>query len=254
MKKIIKFILLTFAFSWGLWGLQILGQNGVLPEWFQAFGMLGLFGPLFALIVITKIEKKSLKETFKNMFSKAPVWTIIFAVISPMILSGTAYLIYVATADNAEPLGVTLVTFLPIAFMILFVGGPVEEFGWRGYLLPKLRDKYSIIITILIMGIIHGIWHIPLHYINGTVQEAIPIYEFLIVTIAITVSYVFIYEYTKSIIPMIILHWFANYSSAIFPYFYSSQGRYALLIFTIILDIILISALHKKGKLKPASE
>lgn len=247
MKRIILFIAITFGFSWLMWGLQYLGQENILPEWFQLFGMFGLFGPFVAFMILTKRDNKSYKETFRNLFTKAPLWTIVFVLVSPMVLSAIAYVVYLGTNTGAnEPLGVTLLSIIPIALMILFVGGPVEEFGWRGYLLPKLRDKHGFILTVLILGLIHGVWHIPLHYLNGTVQEAIPIYEFLIVTVAITVSYVFVYEYTKSLIPMIALHWFANLSSAIFPYYYNQQGRYALLVVYIILDIVLIVLIRNR--------
>ncbi|NLF80243.1 MAG: CPBP family intramembrane metalloprotease [Clostridia bacterium] len=37
-----------------------------------------------------------------------------------------------------------------------------EEWGWRGYLLPKLTEKFSILPTLLISGLIWGLWHAPL--------------------------------------------------------------------------------------------
>lgn len=249
MKRAIHFITITFLFSWTAWGLQILGQEGILPEWVQLFGMFGVFGPFVAFMILVKKDGQSYKEVFKRLFRKAPTWTIIFMAVSPFVLSGLSYLVYRNyEIGTLEPLGVTLASFLPIALMILFVGGPIEEFGWRGYLLPRLRNKYSFLVTVLIMGVIHGLWHLPLHYLNGTVQEAIPVYEFLLVTIAITVSYVFVYEFTKSLIPFIVLHWAANYSSAVFPYYYNVEGRYALLIVTLILDIILIFIYHNRTK------
>lgn len=247
MRRIIQYIAITFGFSWLMWGLQYLGQEEILPQWFQIFGMLGLFGPFIAFMILVKLDKSSYKETFKRLFTKAPLWTILFVLISPMVVSFISYLVYLGTNTGAnQPLGVTLISLIPISLMILFVGGPIEEFGWRGYLLPKLREKQNFIVTVLIMGVVHGLWHIPLHYLNGTVQEAIPIYEFVIVTVAITVSYVFVYEYTKSLIPMIALHWFANLSSAIFPYYYNQEGRYALLITYIILDIVLLVLIKRK--------
>lgn len=247
MKRIVQYILITFGFSWSMWGLQYLGQENILPEWVQIFGMLGLLGPFIAFIILIKFDGKPYKETFKRLFIKPPLWTVLFVLISPMFLSFLAYLIYLGTNSGVnEPLGVTLISLIPIALMILFVGGPVEEFGWRGYLLPKLREKQGFIVTVLILGVIHGLWHIPLHYLNGTVQNALPIYEFVIVTVAITASYVFVYEYTKSLIPMIALHWFANLSSAIFPYYYNQQGRYAILITYILLDIVLIVLIKRR--------
>ena len=250
MKRAIQFIIITFVFSWSAWGLQILGQEGVLPEFVQLFGMFGVFGPFVAFMILVKKDGEKYKEVFKRLFQKAPTWTIVFMAVSPFVLSGISYLVYRQFETGAvEPLGVTLASFLPIALMILFVGGPIEEFGWRGYLLPRLRKNYSFLLTVLIMGIVHGIWHLPLHFLNGTVQEAIPVYEFLLVTVAITVSYVFIYEFTKSLIPFIVLHWAANYSSAVFPYYYNVEGRYALLIVTLILDLVLILIYFRRKKI-----
>ena len=247
MKRVMQYISIAFGFSWILWGLQYLGQEQILPEWFQLFGRFGLFWPIVAFMILSKLEGKSYKETFKQMFQKAPIWTILFAMISPMILSYVSYLFYLYfVSGTPEPIGVTWVSIIPTALMILFVGGPVEEFGWRGYLLPRLRGRFQPVITILLLGIIHGLWHLPLHFLDGTVQSALPIYEFLLITIAVTVSYVFIYEYTRSLIPMIVLHWFANLSSAIFPYYYNQAGRYAILIVTILLDIVLVLLITRK--------
>lgn len=249
MKRIVQFVMLTFLISWTFWLLQYLGQEEILPSWFQIFGMFGLFGPFIAFMILVKKDGLKYKEVFKKLFQKTSIKLILFAVLSPMIISAISYIIYRNYAvGDIEQIGVTFASFFPLALSILFVGGPVEEFGWRGYLLPKLRNKYSFILTILIMGIIHGVWHIPLHFLDGTVQQALPIYEYLIVTLAITVSYVFIYEYTKSLIPMIILHWMANLSSAIFPYFYNMEGRYALLILTLVLDIVLIGIHYVKKR------
>lgn len=247
MKSIIKYILLTFLFSWTAWGLQYLGQEAVLPQWVQIFGMFGLLGPLFAFLILKYQEGLRFIEIMKEQFQKAPIWTIIFVMVSPFFLSGISYLVYKNFENGSiEPIGVTIGSFLPTALMILFIGGPIEEFGWRGFLLPQLRKRYSFIVTIILLGLIHGVWHLPLHFLNGTVQQAIPIYEFLIVTVAITVSYVFVYEFTKSIIPFILLHWFANLSSAIFPYYYNVEGRYALLFTTLLLDIILVILYYKR--------
>ena len=37
-----------------------------------------------------------------------------------------------------------------------------EEWGWRGYLMPKLGQRLPIVPTLLISGVIWGLWHAPL--------------------------------------------------------------------------------------------
>ncbi|RKN83544.1 CPBP family intramembrane glutamic endopeptidase [Ulvibacterium marinum] len=38
-------------------------------------------------------------------------------------------------------------------------GGLLEELGWSGYVTPKLREKYSVVKTGLIIGVFWGAWH-----------------------------------------------------------------------------------------------
>src|SRR5690606_23010480 len=42
----------------------------------------------------------------------------------------------------------------------LIGGGFLEELGWTGFAVPKLRRQYSAITTALIVGILWGVWHI----------------------------------------------------------------------------------------------
>ncbi len=37
-----------------------------------------------------------------------------------------------------------------------------EEWGWRGYLLPKLLKQFKVVPAILITGVVWGLWHMPL--------------------------------------------------------------------------------------------
>ena len=130
MKKAVMFIIITFTISWSFWGLQYLGQEGFLPEWVQAFGMLGLFGPFISFLIITKKEGESLKIRLKMLFAKFPIWIAFFALLSPMVISGLSYLVYTYFETGPiEPLGMTISSFIPTITMILFVGGSVEEFG-----------------------------------------------------------------------------------------------------------------------------
>ncbi len=59
---------------------------------------------------------------------------------------------------------VQAVLLSPILNIITTTG---EEWGWRGYLVPKLCEKLKILPTLLISGVIWGLWHAPLIAIVG---------------------------------------------------------------------------------------
>ena len=249
MKRILQFLGFTFLISWTFMLLAYLGDTGVLPLFFREGTKVAVLGPLLSYFIVLKLDKRNIKQEFKNMFQHKPnKWIYWFVVISPILLSFFSYLLFVIISGSRFTLGLSLQMIPLIAVIILVTGGPFEEFGWRGFLMPELRKRYGFLLTILIVGIIHGIWHIPLHFIDGTVQNAMPIWQFMAITVLITVSYGFVLEYTKDIKPMIILHWISNLSSAVFIYWQDDRGRYMIFTLTIILDAVLIYYYYRHSK------
>ncbi len=62
---------------------------------------------------------------------------------------------------------------LPVAIAIVFVqallvGSPLaEELGWRGFALPRLQSTHSAFRASLVVGVIWGLWHLPLYLVPG---------------------------------------------------------------------------------------
>lgn len=58
------------------------------------------------------------------------------------------------------------------ALAYTFIAGPLaEEFGWRGYVQPRLRQYYGRIAVTAVLGAAWGLWHVPLYFLNGTGQH-----------------------------------------------------------------------------------
>jgi len=57
-------------------------------------------------------------------------------------------------------------------FGFLLVVAVIEEVGWRGYALPKLLEKHSLIASSAVLGAVWALWHVPLFLIPGTWQYA----------------------------------------------------------------------------------
>lgn len=59
-----------------------------------------------------------------------------------------------------------LVVLIPLAILINPIMGLLqclgEEFAWRGYLLPKLNQYFGYKTSVIVDGVIWGLWHAPL--------------------------------------------------------------------------------------------
>jgi uncharacterized protein len=73
--------------------------------------------------------------------------------------------LFTFTANNL----VLLVAGYPFIF---FFAGPIpEEPGWRGFATPRMQQRFSPLVTGLIIGVLWSTWHFPLHvvYLDGDV-------------------------------------------------------------------------------------
>ncbi|HET9909547.1 MAG TPA: type II CAAX endopeptidase family protein [Anaerolineales bacterium] len=64
-------------------------------------------------------------------------------------------------AALAENPSLLLSVFLPSVIMGLLIPSIGEEPGWRGFALPRLQAAYGPVIGTLILGTLHGVWHLP---------------------------------------------------------------------------------------------
>ena len=90
-----------------------------------------------------------------------------------------------------------------------------EEIGWTGFAVPRLRLRYSVFATGLIVGIIWGAWHLLQQlYISGTYTGEIPLALYLSLAIFNTVAgltayrvlLVWIYDRTSSLLLAWLMH------------------------------------------------
>lgn len=91
----------------------------------------------------------------------------------------------------------------------------LEEVGWTGFAVPRLRQRYSILGTGVIVGIPWGMWHLLQQvYISSTYAEGIPPALYFSVAVLNAVSgltayrvlLVWIYDRTQSVLVTTLMH------------------------------------------------
>lgn len=100
-----------------------------------------------------------------------------------------------------------IINVLP--FFFVYMG---EEYGWRYYLQPKLQNIFGKRIGVLILGIIWGVWHIPM-YIWFYFRNKEPLYPSLFIIsicIGFGVYLGFFYMKTGNIFWVSIIHGLHN--------------------------------------------
>ena len=95
-----------------------------------------------------------------------------------------------------------------------------EEYGWRAYLAPRLKELYGYKKSILLTGFIWGIWHLPLnlfYYSDGLLTSQI--YSILVQLVFCTFLGIFLtyaYNKTKSIWAPVMIHYLNNNLALLF--------------------------------------
>jgi len=180
-------------------------------------------------------------------------------ILLPIIISGLA-LLFVFLIQNS-PVEFSDPVFLLVNFFIMFfIGGPLaEEYGWRGYALDRLQSKFNATVSSIILGLLWGIWHLPLFFISGTTQSFIPIYEYLILQVTISVLFTWFHNNTRdeegnpNIIVSMLYHLFGNFSVMVFMYWTTPIGRWIgwglnLIVVLIVIGIWGYNTLNRNQK------
>ncbi len=223
------FFLITFAFSWLFWIPQALEAQGMaLPAGVSAFLNSpfnpAVFGPLVAALLLTLFKEggkglvRLLKRGVDLSFGK--IWLLPILVLPFVAFAGGVLL---AVLLGAARLDLSVLSNPPYAivafFVILLTGGPLqEEFGWRGYALPRLQARYNALLSGIVLGIVWWLWHLPVVFAGRFMANTLPLFGLLSIEIVLTsILMTWVYNNTGgSILAAILFHTSMNWSTWLF--------------------------------------
>lgn len=249
-RELTLYFVITMIVTWTLWMPAVFDSNGRdVPSVLLIVSLMASFTPS---IVGLSLERRfrggaSFKEELRTRLSLnfAKRWLLAIPVFF-FATAGLSYGLMLLFLPNFEPIRPLSWQMAPLVFLqILFIGGALgEEFGWRGFALPRLLQQTSPLRATLLLGVVWSFWHIPLFFMSGTVQSNIPIWQFLLQNTLLAFYYTWLYMKTRgNLVLMIYLHAIANTAAALFPYWQTDVGRwigFALL----ALGCILLYTLH----------
>lgn len=183
---LIAYFVLAYAFTW--WVYPLLRFSPLI-------GLLGLFGPALAAIVVTAVTDG--RAGVSALLSRTVHWRVpipwyLVAIGLPALLALLAACL--AVWFGPAVLRVGQLTVLDFVLVVLVVG---EELGWRGYALPKLLQRLSPLVASVVLGLLWGLWHLPTFVIPGTPQYQHPFAAFVLLTTAYSILLTWLFLHTR---------------------------------------------------------
>ncbi len=221
---VLIYYVLTFAISWGGM-LLVVGPRGFpgtpdefLPTLPKLLSVM-LAGPTVSSLLVTGMIDG--REGLRELLARCLKWRVglRWYVIS-LLLAPVLFL--------AIPLAISVFfpEFLPGIFTpenkgaVLTIGmfgglsTLLEEIGWTGFVTPRLRNRYSILSTGMIMGSLWGAWHLLVNFwSSGTASRELslsPLLTSLFFSAGILSAYrvllVWVYDRTESAFVAWLMH------------------------------------------------
>jgi pimeloyl-ACP methyl ester carboxylesterase/membrane protease YdiL (CAAX protease family) len=210
----------TFALSWGGF-LLVVGPGSLINTNWQAEGkflpaiMVMLAGPSIAGLLLTGLVDG--RAGYRDLFLRLRTWHVgirwyaIAILPAPLVSWGIVFALSMTSpllvADNKAVvvlggLGAAATTIL-------------EEIGWTGFAVPRLRRRYSVALTGIIVGVLWGLWHfLQQVFVSGTYAGGIPLPAFLMLSVVAAVAnltayrilMVWVYDRTASLLVTTMMH------------------------------------------------
>ena len=227
------FFILTLLGSAGAVGLAVLADD-------ENFAILAIFSPTLVALLLTARNsgRAGLRELFIDRLRQRVSlgWLLITLLLLPL-LSAAAILIHSVLGGPALAWSGTEILPAAIVILLISIG---EEFGWRGFALPRLQQRYSAFVSSLILGLIWGIWHYPAALIGTGVPLGMPFAVFLIWVILGTILFTWVYNNTRSMLIAILMHSAANEAFIFLPLLPEHTGQIGT--FWIFIGLVALAA------------
>jgi pimeloyl-ACP methyl ester carboxylesterase/membrane protease YdiL (CAAX protease family) len=217
---LLAYYILTFGVSW-VGFLLVVGRSSLISTDWQAEGkfvaavLAMLAGPSIAGLLLTGLVDGG--AGYRELFVRFRQWRVdirwyAFAIlVAPIVSAGVLFALSMTapllTGDNT------------MAVMLGGVGAAMttilEEIGWTGFAVPRLRRRHSVPMTGLIAGVLWGLWHLLQQvFISGTYADGIPLFAFVMLSLAAAVAnltayrvlLVWVYDRTGSLLVTTLMH------------------------------------------------
>ncbi|MFN8473966.1 MAG: type II CAAX endopeptidase family protein [Anaerolineae bacterium] len=235
---ILSYCVLVLLWSFVWWGLILtVAPIGTLFDppvqpWAMVCMVLGGIGPSLMAFILTPIIEGP--GSGRALLARLKLWRVGWwwlALLIPFALNAVLFALYAMSGAQVSVADVWP-KLLPAIFLGLYAGLS-EEFGWRGFLLPRLQRRYSPFVSALLVGLVWGgFWHLYADYIGafgnrGWWGAALTIIQAPILLTAYSVMLTWVYNHTRgSMLLCVLFHAAISSSALLFSVTYPTSEVY----------------------------
>ena len=274
-RPMLSFVVLALAASWlawipvtlspyglGIWDVQVPG--GTMG--YQFFLVLpGAFlGPIGAAFFVTAVTegRAGVRAWTKRLFKWRVDWRwyvgILLGAPAAMVLSLTVF----SGGEVRAPSMAALVMYLPVLVIQVLSTGLAEEPGWRDFALPRAQRRYGAPAAAVGIGVLWGVWHLPLFLTGWGQWESLhwvrPL-EFIAFCVMFNIVMTWVFNRTGQSLPMaMLLHVSLNtYASVVLAGMFPRIGeqfdmiQHALLLMATVGAVITFAATRGRLGYRP---
>lgn len=221
---VLTYYALAFGISWGGVLLVIALGRGSMPATPKQFERLLpvailalLAGPSVASVLLTALLDglAGLRDLLVRLlrWRVGVRWYAVALLTAPLVM--TAVLLTLSLTSPIFLPGIITsgdkTTRVLVGLATGLAAGIFEEMGWTGFAIPRLRRRYDVLTTGLIVGILWAVWHlIVVYWASGTVSGPLALASYLLDPFLFLVGFrvlmVWVYNRTGSLLVAMLMH------------------------------------------------
>ena len=214
------YFVLTFGISWGGF-LFVVGPGGFANTSWQTDGrfpfavLAMLAGPSVTGFLLTGIfdGKSGIREILRRLliWRVGAGWYGVAVLPAPLLAAAVLFALSLSSPIfTASDKATVLLSGIAAGLTTI-----LEELGWTGFAVPRLRRNHDVVTTGLIVGVMWGAWHfLQGLFISGTYSGALPLALFVPMNFfaavaqltAYRVLLVWVYDRTGSLLVVTLMH------------------------------------------------
>jgi membrane protease YdiL (CAAX protease family) len=217
----LTYFALAVALSWGCMALMIGPGNFPLTteqaEAQGAFLYVGLLvGPSVAGLLLTALVDggAGLRDLLSRLlrWRVGARWYAVALLTAPLVATAVLLLLSLLSPEfipgifASENGLILLLSGIAAGLMV----GLFEEVGWTGFAIPHLRQRYGVLATGLLVGLVWGAWHFPPFWEANSFSGVFPLALLFARLFAWLPPYrvlmVWVYDRTDSLLVVVLMH------------------------------------------------